>query len=86
LQQGDIIDLRRCANCGYRSANPAFFRRERSKASGLKWTFCAACEPYEPTKLEVATYFNAIMMTSAGVIIWRSDIAAWRGSGISSCS
>jgi tetratricopeptide (TPR) repeat protein len=47
----------------------AFFRRERSRASGLKRTFCAACAPYAPTQLEVATYFNGFFMTSAGLLI-----------------
>ena len=69
MQQSDTTKANRCASCGYRSANRAFFRHERSKASGLKWTFCTACEPYDPTPIEVASYFNACVTGLAALLI-----------------
>jgi len=57
LPESDINEAKLCcAGCGYRSATRAFFRREKSGALGIKKNFCAACEPYAPTKIEVATY------------------------------
>jgi Zn-dependent protease len=58
-----------CAGCGYRSATSAFFRREKNGALGIKRDFCAACEPYAPTKAELAAYLDTSCLVPTGSLI-----------------
>ena len=45
----------RCATCGYRTANSAFFRREKGGVLGLRQTVCLGCGAYQPTTLELSS-------------------------------
>jgi hypothetical protein len=52
----------RCSNCGHRSSDPDFFRREKGGVLGLRSTVCDACSPYQPTQRE--------KRLTAGFLVW----------------
>lgn len=67
---------RRCASCGYRSANSEFFRRERSGVCRISRTFCYGCAPYRPSRNERAPIVLVvpILIACGAVAFWSVEL------------
>ncbi|GEM_PF-4818268 len=48
-----------CSSCGFRSRNPAFFRREKAGAFDLRRRFCLGCRPWPKASLGVPAFVGA---------------------------
>ncbi len=74
----------KCSNCGFRSTDGRFFRRERGGLLRSRQTVCDACVPYQPTAydrrsswsllLSPFSYFLVIFMIMHGTVPARATL------------
>src|SRR5665213_2529359 len=55
-----------CSACGFRSENPAFFRREKTASFGRSGWFCIGCKPLPKTKMGFAALGLCALLVPIG--------------------